>query len=89
MSARKPIAVVAAVAAVAAAATMALPVASAGAATTGGDRLSNEAIFNTAAGSPAGSLCLMLGAETQGSQLFGNPILTSRLQQTSGYMACG
>ena len=86
MSTRKPIA---ALATVAAAAAVTLPVATAGAATTARERLSNGAISNTVAGSPAGSLCLMLGAETQGAQLFGNPILTGRLQQTSGYMTCG
>jgi hypothetical protein len=87
MSRRKPLAALAALATTAA---MAVPVASASAASIApispfapiGQLSSNPAATS------AGMLCAMLGAQTQGAQLFGNAILTSRLQQTSGIMSC-
>jgi hypothetical protein len=78
----------AALTALAAAATMALPVAGANAAPTSPYGLGSQLISNPVAANATGTLCLMLSGETQGAQLFGNAILTSRLQQTSGYMSC-
>ena len=79
MSLRKSIAALSAAAATAA---MALPVASATAAPTAPS-------VNPVAATSTAALCGMLGGQAQGAQLFGNPILTARLQQTSGYMNCG
>ena len=84
MPRRKPLA---ALATLAAAATMALPVATASAAPTPPYVPIGQASSNPAA-TATGVLCSMLGGQTQGAQFFGNSILTSRLQQTSGYMNC-